>query len=265
MKYIKLILLLTLMVLVFKINKTFHNDEVVHDTLGRAINAVGIIVLCIILNKKLNVIHFIGFHRPVKKINWWVILPFFIPFLYIITIHNLQGIGAIPGSYLLSTMIGAFFAAAAEEFVFRQLGANFLLNRGVSLKATALITSLLFALAHITNIANSDWLSITNQTLMASLLGLLMYCLVVESNNLLTSIIFHFLINIPININRLLPSVEEADEPITLMRAFISIVAIQVLYAPVTITAVLMYKRIRQGEAKMPLVTGVVELDESKR
>ena len=122
------------------------------------------------------------------------------------TLNVIQDTKAVVSSFdhltylLLSVSVGFF-----EEFFFRILIFGYVCylfsNSHSNLKKNyykeIIITSLLFALAHLTNIFNSDYdyVSVVNQIMIAFLLGILLQSIFIRFNNIWFNAVLHGIIN----------------------------------------------------------------------
>jgi membrane protease YdiL (CAAX protease family) len=248
---LQLLSLLSLAGIVFKTKSFLYQDTVVYDNLIKAGISIATILLVIFINYRHSKIHYVLLATKKPVVNWLLCTPLLLTLMYLVAFTKFSSLKNIGAGIILLVLLAILLAAAAEEFIFRYMGVNYLLNRGFSIRSTALISSFFFAIAHISNISNSDWLSITNQTLIAFMLGIIAFCLVIQSNNFYTGVLFHFLVNIPIGLNRLVPEPEAADSENTILTVLGSLLIIQVVYFPLTVAAFSLYTRLKKIPEKI--------------
>lgn len=243
-----LLLLFILAGIVFKSKTFLYRDRVVYDALIKIGISAATILLVIFINYRHSKLQYVSLQMRKPVVDWLLFTPILLTLLYLVAFTKFTALEQIDTGIIVLILLAILVAAAAEEFIFRYMGTNYLLNRGFSMRSTALISSFFFAIAHISNIMYSDWLSITNQTLLAFMLGIIAFCIVIQSNNFYTGVLFHFLMNIPVGLNRLVPEPETADSDTTILSVVGSLLILQVIYLPLTVAAVGLWRRLGRRE-----------------
>jgi len=160
-----------------------------------------------------------------------------------------------PTSLLLLTLAGTLVAASAEEVIFRGYMLNLLKKNGYTLLRSLVISSLIFSLIHIVNIFRyEDVWAILNQVIFAFALGMLFGSVYALTNNLLLVCIFHFFINIPSAVRRIMEvnETEEALSTTTLSENLLSTSFFIILMLPVLSLAYYYIKLVKKRHIISP-------------
>lgn len=164
---------------------------------------IGIFIVIFLIQKEKFLIWNSVFRNNLLSIS---IVSVLIYFSLSHTLNVIQDTKSVVSSFdhltylLLSVSVGFF-----EEFFFRILIFGYVCylfsNSHSNLKKNyykeIIITSLLFALAHLTNIFNSDYdyVSVVNQIMIAFLLGILLQSIFIRFNNIWFNAVLHGIIN----------------------------------------------------------------------
>ncbi len=233
-----------IVVSLFKLKLFFSEYSNFNEAIIKIIVSGIIIFLAIRLNIKFNHFNFIHTLNSKRDLKFEILLVLMLIAIYLLfSFANKRLIETdIPGWLLLFAAI--FLAAAAEEFIFRYYFVNFLVNRKVSIEKAGIISSFLFSIAHLSNILSSEVLSVINQVIFAFFTGLLLFSIMVLFKNLFYSIIYHFLINIPIKVILSENSITTVEEGSNFMNDMLSFFFTHIFFAPFYIVAIVLYKRV---------------------
>lgn len=141
---------------------------------------------------------------------------------------------------LLCLSVGFF-----EEFFFRILIFGYVcyLFKNPNFKSNyykeIIITSLLFATLHLTNIFNSDYdyVSVINQVMIAFLIGILLQCIFIRFNNIWFNAVLHGLINyngaVSEELLKIKTTVSQTDNGNSIGQTFITVLIFSVILIPI--------------------------------
>lgn len=212
--------------------------KAIHET-------IGISIIVFLINKE-------GFLNwsSIFRNNWlYIILTSIIIYFSLShTFHAIQDSKAVVSSFshytylLLSISVGFF-----EEFFFRVLIFGYVCylysnSEPYSKKnyyKEIIITSLLFAMLHITNIFNSDYdyVSVINQIMIAFLLGLVLQSIFIRTNNIWFNAILHGMINYNGSISeeliKIKSTVSDSSDGNSIFQTLITVLIFSVILIPI--------------------------------
>jgi len=137
---------------------------------------------------KLNLEHY-GFQKPSGNIQ---MVAYYIPAIFIEALGFLAGFRELNIAYILSAFFFTLAVGVAEEFYFRGIIINLLNRKGA--KKAILISSVIFGVTHIGNVAGGATLSLTLvQIVFAFVFGIVFAELFVLTKSLVPVILWHFI------------------------------------------------------------------------
>ncbi|BCJ93112.1 CAAX amino protease [Anaerocolumna cellulosilytica] len=129
-----------------------------------------------------------GFQKPYRKIQ----MAYYIPAIFIEALGFLAGFRELNPAYILSAFFFTLSVGIAEEFYFRGIMITLLSRMGT--KKAILISSVIFGLTHIGNVAGGAKLSLTIvQIVFAFVFGIVFAELFVLTKSLVPVILWHFI------------------------------------------------------------------------
>lgn len=130
-----------------------------------------------------------GFKKPYGRMQ---AVAYYIPAIFMEALGFFTGFREINISYALSALFFTLAVGIAEEFYFRGIMINLLKGKGM--KKAILISSVIFGVTHIGNVAGGAKLSLTIlQILYAFVFGIVFAELFVLTKSLLPVILWHFI------------------------------------------------------------------------
>lgn len=143
-----------------------------------------IIVACVLIAKWKNVLKEGGFVKPVIRNSWMVCIPLIYPGITFVNELNLGCLNAFLPALLSVLLI--FTAGLMEEVLFRGVIQGYIASRysGKSPGNICLISALLFAIVHLTNLQYSDLDGVLQQVVYAFIMGLLFGILLIRTKSI---------------------------------------------------------------------------------
>ena len=234
------------MVLAFKIKSILYLDNILYDSIIKTAVSIVVIILAILFNNKYNKVNYIGLNLKKIRFRWRNIIVFIFPLLVVLVTFKIESLQlGSPGNILL-IVIATSFAASAEEFIFRFFASNYLLNRGFAIRRAAIITSIFFGLAHITNMFEANAVSVINQVILALLAGVVLFAAAFLFNSLFISMLLHSIVNIPSQLHIFLENENNGVELLTLSKSLVTILTTQLIFLPIYILAWVLFKRLNE-------------------
>ena len=126
----------------------------------------------------------------------------------------------------ISIIISALAPALFEEILFRGIIIRKFLDSGKDKNYTWIISSVLFGAIHLTNIVGMSLINVVVQTLYAFVIGLMFGSIYLRSNDIVSLIIAHFLIDLS---SQLFKGPETTSLPMLI--AFVVLLVLMVVYA----------------------------------
>ena len=194
MNLIKIVALLLLINILLKIPNQYFEDNFLAYHIFKSLIQTSI--LCFVIFKfKFKELLFFG-----RSTLWALVVGIFLLFLSISKMHSmLEAKGEfVPLSRHSLFVLSCLATGVFEELFFRFFVFNYLLKKlKKNLLFSIIVTSALFALAHLTNLflSSYDTYSVINQTLFAFSIGIFLQVINIRTNSLVLVMFFHALIN----------------------------------------------------------------------
>lgn len=232
----------------FKVKLLFDNHPIEGKLLYRAAIGTGIVLFFTFLNSVLNKTTIIKLFSSRFIFSKYLIPNALFISVYLFFFLNKEML-ILPTKIITLTALSTFILASAEEVMFRYYYFNFFMKQGISLKITGIYTSILFALAHISNIDALDIsvLNVINQIIFAFFTGLLLFSLLILTRNYFSIFLFHFLINLPTQLDKAISHSKVIQEVTSSADTSIllKVLGIHILFLPLYIISLFLFKRIK--------------------
>lgn len=172
----------------------------------RLLNALLSLVISLWLINKFNLEKLAGLKQWKIRTPLLLLIPFIYPMS--LAIPNFRGVDFSQVSWISFILFLVVYLARglAEEFAIRGLLQPYLLKKyfyKYSVTKIVLLSSLVFALMHITNISRYSYVDIINQVIVAFFFGVLFGALMIRTGNVIVLGIIHGLINIVFKVDSL--------------------------------------------------------------
>ncbi|NQX76233.1 CPBP family intramembrane glutamic endopeptidase [Gilvibacter sp.] len=152
-------------------------------------------------------------------------------------------------SIFLTQLLGIVFVQTfAEELIFRGLLINGYLIRGVKIRQAVFYSAALFGSMHLINLSsNTDTVSVLNQTVMATFMGVFLGAIYIHVRNIYWMGLLHMLINLPSYLKKYpntfwMESEALATNEMNLISTLISSFLILIMFSPFLISGLLMLR-----------------------
>ena len=169
------------------------------------------------------------FHYTVKPGSLFKGILLIVPGLLFVVwnvFYNLSG-GAQVVTPGLAGIIGGLAPAIFEEAIFRIISLYFLKENGKSDIAALVISSVVFGLVHLTNIAGMDIVNVVVQAGYATVIGLVFGAVYLRSQDAFSIILLHFLIDFS---NRFFAG-SSTETPVLMIAVFAVLLVLEAAYA----------------------------------
>ena len=147
------------------------------------------------------------------------------------------------GISIIMAIIGiTILRTSAEELICRGVMQSWFMGQGKSPKRSILLSSLIFAFMHVSNIlVHGDWVSVINQVIFAFFMGVLFGSVVLMTGNILFSCLLHTITNLPAAFKKFntRPDLPELDETavVSFGDSVLQVVVFVIIFSPLIVVA----------------------------
>jgi membrane protease YdiL (CAAX protease family) len=213
-----------------------------------AVKGAILILLCIFIAKKYDLLEAGGFRDPVLKNSWMMLLPLLYPGLW--PISGILNEGFVLPAFAATVLIYNLVQGLVEELVFRGVMQGYLLeqNPEMSYWRITLITSTCFAIAHFSNITTSSIGAIITQAEYAFFMGILFSAIVLRTKNVWLAGVAHGLLNFLFGLpGKGMSEMAGEEHVVTIWRFLLTLLVLAIVFSPSLLT----YRFLMGGRKRM--------------